>query len=179
MKYLAVLSLFLFACRKSGQPPGLPAGNYFICSINGVRDTFSVQYAQKEYDSLSPGGTTTALSIIGSHNTMGTNVSFTINNFPSHDSITVGSYWDSSANFLTSGEYFITTGNYYDAGTSFYWASGQSDIPMQHHLEITIKHLDNTTVTGIFSGDFYYGDDYVNGARATITDGIFSVPVQP
>ena len=105
-------------------------------------------------------------------------VGFVITNVPGRDSINMGIYTDASTNFEVLASYAPNISNIgYDAGTTVFNDAKLIGATITNHFVVKITSLNNQTARGTFSGDFYYDGD-PSGAKKTITNGEFYVPVR-
>lgn len=103
------------------------------------------------------------------------------------DSITVGSYTDSSSNdaysvfadYIPLPDIQLSQGDIYMAGDGVYTDGIQQGVQLTHHLTINVTSIENGTIKGTFNGDFYEYDSDIRQAKITsITDGEFYLKIQ-
>ena len=105
----------------------------------------------------------------------------------SSDSITVGTYTDSSnsgvyglyADCIPIPDITLSPANIYMAGHGVYIDGVQKGVQLSHHLTVTINSISNGTTKGTFSGDFYeYDSDIRQATILPITNGDFYLKIQ-
>ena len=172
MKKIFILSIFLAAlsssCKKSSSGGG--ASTYYIkASMDGVAKTFNVGAMAVKFSSSG----ITSLSIVGSvssaANLEGINIG--INNSPSSKPIVAGTYSE------TSTTDFATGAVYNPGSATIVYGAGIYPSPT-NPLTVIITAIDNNTVKGTFSGDFYYENTstaQIGPAKKTFTNGSFYV----
>ena len=105
----------------------------------------------------------------------------------SSDSISTGTYTDSSSNgayslyadYIPNPHLILSAANIYMAGYGVYIDGIQKGVQLSHHLTLTITSISNGTIKGTFSGDFYEYDGDIRQAKImSITDGYFKQKIQ-
>lgn len=100
-----------------------------------------------------------------------------INNDPSHANFALGNYPDNSTTFTV-----LTTHNKngieYEAGQSVAQDAVTYGVSIAHHFKVTITSIDNTTIRGTFSGDYYQGGDVQGTSKLNVTNGDFYAKFQ-
>jgi hypothetical protein len=101
-----------------------------------------------------------------------------IDNTPSSDEITTGTYEDSTPDFTVLGTFTDGTAVIdYDAGTSMYEHAITNGHTITNHFKVTIQSIDGTSIKGTFSGDFY-PEGNLDGIKKSITNGEFHLKWQ-
>ena len=179
-KFFLVLlfsSCFILSCKKE-QSGGNNNDSYYVtCTVDGKAMKFNgYLFCHNEwaggYKSVTINGATD-LSSTAAY------VGFVITNIPSQDSINAGTYTDASANFEVLAAYSpnISANMDYHAGTTLFNEANLAGATITNHFTVKITSINNQTAKGTFSGDFYYDGD-PTGAKKTITNGEFYVPVK-
>ena len=171
---LLLLGTFMLVFNSCKKDEAQQKKFYMICKINGVKTEFSASTsAISIWDS---GDKATSISGI-MDSTMSTYaIGFTIENFPSQDSITVGNYTDTSTRFDVLCVYYkLDYSLRYEAGTSEYQDQVYYNAPTGNHFVGTITSITSEGIRGTFSGDFYENGDVQQGSVINITDGEFYV----
>jgi hypothetical protein len=165
---LALLLVTLFsACKKDND-------TYYIrCNIDGVARTFNVMtFAHVEIDpttqrkGIGTGGQATS-------DTDGDWFGFWVDNIPSGNEITAGTYTGTMADFGLLGTFTdATAGHDWEGGSSVEEDAVTYSAPITNHFTVTIQAIDGNTIKGIFSGDFYAEGD-PREAKKSVTNGEF------
>jgi hypothetical protein len=159
-----VATLFL-SCKKSSS-----GSSYYIqASVDGTAKTFNVNAMGVKFvangvtDISVTGNVTSAANLEG--------INITINNSPSSKPIVAGTYSE------TNGTDFAVGAVYNPGSTTIVYGAGVYPNPV-NPLQIVITSIDNNTIKGAFSGDFYYtnaGTGTIGPAKKTFTNGEFYV----
>ena len=163
-----------FSCTKDS--PDKNDSYHVTCTIDGIDLAFNVN-SNAHIDTL---GNLKDLMINGFTASDSTTaaVGFVITNVPSEEAFLTGTYDDRSTKFEVLASFAPNIMNtHYEAGTTFYEEATDAGVTITNHFTTTITSWTSETVTGTFSGDFYYGGD-PNGHKVTITNGDFYVKLQ-
>jgi hypothetical protein len=170
-------SCFFLSCKKEQSGSNNNDAYYVTCTIDGKVMKFNgYLFCHYEwsggYKSVTINGATD-LSSTAAY------VGFVITNIPSRDSINAGTYTDASTNFevLAAHSPNISSNIDYHAGTTLYNEAMLAGVTITNRFTVKITSINNQTAKGTFSGDFYYDGD-PTGAKKTITNGEFYVPVK-
>jgi len=174
MKKIFIISLcfsaLFLSCKKSNS--GGSAGSYYIkASMDGTAKTFNVNALASKF--TANGITSIAVfgNVSSAANLEGINI--TINNGSGTKPIIAGSYSENSTDFVV--------GAVYNPGsTTIVYGAGIYPNPA-NPLQFTITAIDNNTIKGTFSGDFYYTNTataQIGPSKKTFTNGEFYVKFQ-
>jgi len=172
MKKIFTLSLCLaiisISCKKSGSG-GSTSSYYMKATIDGTAKTFNV-------DALGQKFTSGGVTFIGASGNVTTPTSslegmgITINNSPSQKPIVAGTYSETASPDFAAGAVYNPGSATIVYGTGLY--------PTTNPLKIIITAIDNSTIKGTFSGDFYYSNSstqQIGPTKKTVTNGEFYV----
>jgi hypothetical protein len=169
------IACFFLSCRKERSNNNNEAF-YVTCTVDGTPMKFN-GYVFCHYEWA---GGYKAVTINGATGMSSTaaSVGFVITNYPGADSINTGTYTDASTDFELLASYAPNISAIaYDAGTTVFNEAKLTGTIIANHFTVKITSLNNQTAKGTFSGDFYYDGD-PSGAKKTITNGEFYVPVR-
>jgi hypothetical protein len=171
MKRIILFSLFCIlaaiSCKKSSSPSS--DASFITATMDGKGKTFNVH--PMAIRSLA--GAVTSIDIFGSASAAPSQESLgiAINNSPGGKPIAAGTYSE------TSSVDYIVAGVYNEGSSSIVYGTGLYPNPA-NPFHVTISSIDNSTVKGTFSGDFYYINT-ITGVTQTVkrsfTNGQFSV----
>ena len=170
MKKIYILTLLsvsvLFSCKKSS-----PAASHITCTIDGTAKTFNGGVTATR--TVDNGITTISISGI---NAADNQSSFTISvdNRPGGVTIYPGTFSDSTVDFGITGLY--ATSQYFLAGRQVKQDADIDGVIIANHMKLEITVLDNTSIKGTFSGDFFNSTDM--SSKKTITNGDFYAKFQ-
>lgn len=170
------IACFFTSCNKERSNNNNNEAFHVKCTVDGTPMTFN-GYVFCHYEWA---GGKKAVTINGATGLSATaaSVGFVITNIPSGDSINAGTYTDASTNFEVLASYAPNISTIaYDAGTTVFNEAKLIGATITNHFVVKITSLNNQTARGTFSGDFYYDGD-PSGAKKTITNGEFYVPVR-
>lgn len=169
---LALIVLFTGCQKESGNS----AGEYYV--------SFSVNGTAKKYTGYTFGhteivGTDAELQVVGttSTTTFDNYMGIYLNNYPGSGTFTTGEYTDASTSFTLLATY-ESGGKSYEAGQSVAEDAAANSITIANHFKTTITQINDKTIRGTFSGDFYENGDVQTGAKISITNGEFYVKFQ-
>lgn len=168
---IAIAFLALFAsCSKKND------SDYFVkFSVNGTNK----KYTGYTFGHIEISGANKALEIVGttSATSFDDYMGLYIDNTPdnTHD-ISEGFYEDTHPFFSVLATY-SNGGTDYEAGESVADDAASNSITI-NHFEIQITNLDDETVSGVFSGDYYADGNVQSGTKLSITNGEFHVKLQ-
>jgi hypothetical protein len=164
---LVLVSLFS-SCKKDND-------SYYIrCTIDGTAKTFNVgTYAHKDVDPANAQNYGIGMGGFATSSDQDDWMGFWIDNIPSGDEIVAGAYDHTSADF-------DLLATYSNESAAFDYASGSSvdedavtyAVTITNHFKLTILSIDNNTIKGTFSGDFYDDGDPRN-SKKSVTNGEF------
>lgn len=156
---------FFISCKKDKD------SYYFRCNIDGTARTFNIgTYAHKEEEN---GHTAYLTGGFATSQGSGDWLGIYIDNTPSDAEIGTGLYEDSSPDFTVLGTLTDDqAGIDYDAGTSMYEDAITYGHTIANHFKVTIEAIDNNTIRGTFSGDFF-PEGNLDGTKKSITNGEF------
>ena len=66
----------------------------------------------------------------------------------------------------------------YEAGQTMADNAVAYNVTIAHHFKLNIISMDNKTIKGTFSGDYFQDGDVQSGTRLNITNGDFYVKFQ-
>jgi len=165
----AGMALLFSSCGKNGSGGG---SYHLTCIIDGKDTAFNeTDFAHIEY-----GSGKKSITINGFSATAGS-LGFVMTNFPSGDSIAIGTYSDTGTRFELLASYApAMTNTSYEAGTSFYQEASHGGFVLTNHFTVTLTEITPSTIRGAFSGDFYYNGD-PKAVKKTITNGDFYMSI--
>ena len=102
---------------------------------------------------------------------------FYINNDPSHGNFNSGVYTDTSTAYTVLTTYAINSVEY-EAGQSMALDAVAYGVTIAHHFKVIITSIDNNTIRGTFSGDYYPNMDVRSTTKLNITNGDFYAKFQ-
>lgn len=165
------LGLLLSACKKD-------SANYYLrCHIDGVARTFNVAcFAATDVD---PGSGARVLLTTGfaTSDTEKDWIGFWIDNSGSLNDIVAGTYTGTGTDFTLLGTHTDANGHDFEAGTSAEENAVNYSTPIANHFTVTIQSIDDKTIKGTFSGDFYRDAD-PREAKKSVTNGEFYLKFQ-
>lgn len=169
--FTACIAVLAVSCKKSSSSSN--GGYYIKATVDGTAKTFNVNAMAMKMDM----GGAVSLSIFGNVTSAATleGINLTINNTPNPSkAITAGTYDE----LVTDN--FVTAGVYNPGSTTIVWGAGEYPNP-PHPLQIVITSIDDKTVKGTFSGDFYYTNVstvQIGPDKKSFTNGEFYVKIQ-
>lgn len=167
--YLAALSLF-FSCKKDKNDD--PGSYHITCKVDGVTTSFN----------------STALAVIGTEEARGLAVNGGVSMSETTDgfgfviadidhNVTAGTYTDEGTDYSLLGAYHVgQTDVDYDAGTELRKEAEANNKTITNGFKVIITAIDDKTVKGTFSGDFYPIEN-LDGDKKTLTEGSFYLPI--
>ncbi|MDO6434814.1 hypothetical protein Q4E93_29650 [Flavitalea sp. BT771] len=163
--FTVTIALFSLSCKKSSTS-GSPY--YIKASVDGTPKTFNVNAMAMK---MSVG--MTSISVVGNVKSAADleGINITINNSPSGKPIVAGTYSESDATD------FAAAAVYNPGSQTIVWGAGDYPNP-PHPLTIVITSIDDKTIKGTFSGDFYYTNTATaqfGPDKKTFTNGEFYV----
>ncbi len=168
--YLLCLALLplLFSCKKDKD------------DSNSYHVSFKLDGQAKSYTAFTAGTVTksdeeTSVAIAGTSSATNGEDHFAIALFTQEDPKAT-TYTDNVDNYMLAGLFSPSASIEYQAGTILNTEAGSSDIIIKNHFKVTITSIDDKSIRGTFSGDFYLDGD-PSKEKKTITDGSFYVPV--
>ncbi|HWK02920.1 MAG TPA: hypothetical protein VNS58_04785 [Puia sp.] len=165
---LSVITIILFAsCKKNNS-----SSSYQItASVDGKAKNFNINASASKSTIYGA----TFISILGFTSPYtGESFSIDIDNSLSLDSIVAGTYTDTTSHFTVSGAHTRDTTTLYEAGTILASDASNTGTALVNHLKLIITSIDNKSIRGTFSGDFYFNGD-ISAAKESITSGAFYV----
>jgi hypothetical protein len=169
---ITLLTVWIISCKKSSSTPG----STITATINGVNKNFNLMAKALKGTS----GGVTEIVISGNNSNSSTSsqtLQFTLDNSFSGDSITTGTYTDTSSTINLTGLFAINApGNdsIYEGGSTVYENALYDSVTIIKHLTVTIISFSETAITGTFSGDLFpFGNDAAT--PISLTNGTFNV----
>lgn len=167
--YLAALGLFI-SCKKDKNDD--PGSYHISCKVDGAAKTFNST-------ALAVRGTADAkgLAINGTSAMTETADAFAFVVSDIETEVGTGTYTHDGTGYMLLGGYHDGPLNTdYDAGTELSAEAAANDKTITNHFKVVITSIDNKTVKGTFSGDFY-ADGNLDGDKKTLTEGSFYLPI--
>ena len=172
-KYLFLTTLtfsLLTSCKKDNPGSSGSDSYYFTATIDGTAQSFikptattggmSPTTTQDYFEGFTTADTVNPAIRIGWLNTAaGTNLG-------------VGTWSDTSANYVLTADYLVNPFQGYGAGNYVVAYADSAGVAITNHLKLTITAMDAYTVKGTFSGDFYY-ENVPAAAKKTITGDFY------
>ena len=162
------LTCLISSCKKNND-------SYYIrCTIDGTAKTFNVgTYAHNDIDPSNSKIYGIGMGGFATNSDQDDWLGFWIDNVPSENEIVAGAYDHTSADF-------DLLATYSNESAAFDYASGSSvdedavtyAVTITNHFKLTILSIDNNTIKGTFSGDFYDEGDPRN-SKKSVTNGEF------
>jgi len=164
--FTVTIALFTLSCKKSSTS-GSPY--YIKATVDGTAKTFNVNAMAMKMTAAG----ITSISVFGNVKSAADleGINIGINNTPSSKPIVAGTYTE------TNTADFVTAGVYNPGSQTVVWGAGQYPSPT-HPLTIVITSIDDKTIKGTFSGDFYYTNTatvQIGPDKKTFTNGEFNV----
>jgi hypothetical protein len=171
--YLAALCLF-FSCKKDKSED---TSYHVTCKIDGVAKSFSAATSGIIGTPEAKG-----IVVIGASTTTATaeGFAFILNEIANENNVSAGTYTDESTKFQLLANYNGSGGSDaldYHAGTEMYKESVMYSTPITDHFKVVVTAIDDKTVRGTFSGDFYLDGD-IKGDKISVTEGNFYVQLK-
>lgn len=168
---IALIALVIVAsCNKEND-----TDYYLRFKANGVDKSLSgYVFAHKETT-----GGFTSLTILGatSATTFTDYLGLYLDNTPNSSTVfTTGTYGDVSANYSLLSTYTSNSPDY-EAGEEVASEAALHSVTI-NHLQLTITSMDNETISGTFSGDYYEDGNVQTGTKISITNGEFNAKFQ-
>ncbi len=166
--YLPLILLCFISCSKNSD------NEYYVSfSANGVNK----KYTGHTFFHIEVSGTDKELQMVGATSAMSFDdyLGIYINNYPGSGNITTGEYTDLSTSFTVLATY-ENGGVAYEAGETLAQDAASAGVTI-NHFKVNITQINDETIRGTFSGDFYDEAD-VTKSKVTITNGEFFVKYQ-
>jgi len=168
------LALCVFVSCKKSNPSSGPANSgssntyHLTANIDGKAQNFNFNLLADDTVILSQ----TQITIQGYTGTSGDNVQLfgLAWTNQSADTFSLGTWSDTSTQYTTVGIYYPNNAdlnNAYESGTNITGQASRDGFTV-NHFKLIITAKDSKTVTGTFSGDFYYQGLVSGGEKKTI-----------
>jgi hypothetical protein len=173
VSFILILCCIFLSCSKDQSTNDT---YYLTCTIDGAPRTFNLLAGSRRESNA----TNTAVFVHGvesaSSNTA--DYGFVITNVPSGDDIIAADYTDTSTDFEILTAYKPDQASLgFDAGTTMLDEANMAGVTISNHFKVTITSINNETIKGTFSGDFYEDGD-PHAAKKTISNGSFYLKFQ-
>lgn len=169
----AFLFIILFsACKKEHNTED----NFHV---NFTQDGVSKSFTGHVVAHRDTVGNYYSLTIIGANTATSFDnyMSIYIDNDPVHGSFTTGEYPDNSPSFSVLSTYTVNSIEH-ESGQSVALDAAANGITLAHHFKVIITSIDNNTIRGTFSGDYYKNGDTHSAVKFNITNGDFYAKFQ-
>lgn len=172
LSVIAIVFLLIFeSCKKEDSE-----GNYHVSfTVDGVNKTYT-GYVLAHTDT-SAGYTTLTILGANSATSFDNNLGIYLDNYPGGMNITPGQYEDNFTDFTLLTTY-TNNGVSYEAGQTMADNAVAYNVTIPNHFKLNIISMDNNTIKGTFSGDYFQDGDVQSGTRLNITNGDFYVKFQ-
>jgi hypothetical protein len=158
----------LVSCKKDKDDDSF----HITCKIDGVSKTFNEAIVGIKGTPEAKGIVISGASKLSAD---AEGFAFILNEIDNENNIAAGTYTDESTTFQLLANYYGGSDAFdYHAGTEMYAESVHYNTPIVNHFIVAVTSIDNNTVRGTFSGDFYLDGD-VKGQKRSVTDGSFYV----
>jgi len=172
LSVITILFLLIFeSCKKDDSE-----GNYHVSfTVDGVNKTYTGHVLA--HTDTTAGYTT--LTILGATSSFSFDdyLGIYLDNYPGGVNITPGQYEDNFTNFTLLTTY-TNNSMEYEAGQTMADNAVAYNVTIAHHFKLNIISMDNNTIKGTFSGDYFQDGDVQSGTRLNITNGDFYVKFQ-
>jgi hypothetical protein len=167
---IVLFSILFVSCKKGNDT------NYHVTfTADGVNKSFT-GHTFGHFETV--GGFTT-LSIVGatSSTSFDNYMGIYLDNSTGQGTIVAGQYDDTFTNFSLLSTYSINAVDH-EAGQSVAADAVTYGVTIPNHFRVIITSMDDETIRGTFSGDFYKDGNVQTGTKISVTNGDFYVKLQ-